>query len=108
MVKLLQNFDTFELRQEQDAPEGSLPPASWKKTTGRAVYEQIWPRNAVTLYAKVRLYRLHFERNQLKSFQKGGCVDLHENSEVSRVSARRHVRVANCMIRLDLCHVVAN
>jgi len=52
MVKLLQNFDTFELRQKQDAPEGSIPPASWKKTTGRAVYEQVWPRTAVTLYAK--------------------------------------------------------
>ncbi len=86
MVKLLQNFDTFELRQKQDAPEGSLPPASWKKTTGRAVYEQVWPRTAVTLYAKVRFYRLHFERNLHKSFQQGGYVDLHEHSEVSRVS----------------------
>ncbi len=61
MVKLLQNFDTFELRQNQDAPEGSLPPAFWKKTSGRAVFEQIWPRAAVTLFAKVCIYRLHFK-----------------------------------------------
>ncbi len=72
MVKLLQNFDTFELRQKQDAPEGSRPPAFWKETSGRAVFEQIWPRTAVTLYSKVRLYRLHFKRNLLRLFQKGG------------------------------------
>ena len=63
MVKVLQNFDTFELRQKQDAPEGSLPPSFWKNLKGRAAYEQIWPRNAVTLYAKVRLFGLHSERN---------------------------------------------
>jgi len=52
MVKLLQNFDTFELRQKQDAPEGSIPPAFWKNLKGRAAYEQIWPRAAVTMYSK--------------------------------------------------------
>ena len=62
MVKLLQNFDSFELRQEQDAPEGSRPPAFWKNTKGRAAYEQIWPRVAVTLYAKVHSFGPHVER----------------------------------------------
>ncbi|KAF8340601.1 cytochrome P450 [Cantharellus anzutake] len=52
MVKLLQNFDTFELRQKQDAPEGAVPPEFWKKSSGRAAYEQVWPRSAITVYAK--------------------------------------------------------
>ncbi|KAF8340599.1 cytochrome P450 [Cantharellus anzutake] len=56
MVKLLQNFDTFDLRQKQDAPEGAIPPESWKNLTGRAAYEQVWPRNVVTLYAKGGLW----------------------------------------------------
>ncbi len=52
MVRLLQNFDTFELRQEKDAPPGSCPLPHWKEGKGRKRTEKIWPREGVTLYSK--------------------------------------------------------
>ena len=72
MVKLLQNFDTFELRQKQDAPYGSLPPAFWKETSGRAIFEQIWPRAAVTLNAKVRIPS-SFREKATQNSKRGVC-----------------------------------
>ncbi|KAF8331983.1 uncharacterized protein EI90DRAFT_2919015 [Cantharellus anzutake] len=58
MIRILQVFDTFTLRQKEDAPPGSLPPKSWEGAPGRKGIEQIWPTLAVVLYIKVgsRLY----------------------------------------------------
>ena len=57
MVRLLQVFDSFELHQE-DAPAGSIPPASWKHLGGRASIEKVWLLSAVTTYSKVRFHLL--------------------------------------------------
>jgi hypothetical protein len=50
-IRILQNFDTFEMSQE-DAPAGSLPPTEWKSRGGRHAMEKIWPKNAITMYGK--------------------------------------------------------
>ncbi|KZS91082.1 cytochrome P450 monooxygenase CYP63 [Sistotremastrum niveocremeum HHB9708] len=56
LVRLLQEFDSFELTPEFQ-PEGSRPPASWKKEgRGRAKVEKVWPATALTLYAKGGLW----------------------------------------------------
>ena len=88
MVKLLQTFDYFELRQEQDAPEGSVPPAFWKNLKGRAAYEQVWPRAAVTLYAKVHSFGFSIweRKTDCRIVSKGWRLDLHEDGKVSRVN----------------------
>jgi hypothetical protein len=52
VVRILQIFDTFELRQEQDAPEGSQPPHEWRSMGGRHAVERIWPRAALTMFSK--------------------------------------------------------
>ena len=54
MIRLLQVFDRFELRQG-DAPPGSLPPPSWKNGPGRERIEKVWPQSSITLFAKVRI-----------------------------------------------------
>ncbi|KAF8331895.1 cytochrome P450 monooxygenase CYP63 [Cantharellus anzutake] len=51
MVRILQVFSDFTLRQE-DAPAGACPPMSWKGAAGRKGIEKIWPQNASTLYSK--------------------------------------------------------
>ncbi|KAF8329542.1 cytochrome P450 monooxygenase CYP63 [Cantharellus anzutake] len=56
IVRLLQNFDTFELRQEEDAPQGSCPLPHWKEGRGRKRVERVWPREGVTLYSKGGLW----------------------------------------------------
>ncbi|KAG8940266.1 hypothetical protein FRC04_005448 [Tulasnella sp. 424] len=55
MVRLMQLFDRFTLAQKEAAPNSALPPASWKKSKGRKPIEEAWPRNAMTLYSKVRI-----------------------------------------------------
>jgi len=50
-IRILQNFDAFEMCQE-DAPAGSQPPVEWKSKGGRHAVEKIWPKHAVTMYAK--------------------------------------------------------
>ncbi|KAF9506189.1 hypothetical protein BS47DRAFT_1305586 [Hydnum rufescens UP504] len=63
MVRILQVFDGFELRQD-DAPAGSTPPASWKHRGGRASIEKAWPLSAVTLYSKGGMWiRMHPANN---------------------------------------------
>ncbi|KAF8308494.1 cytochrome P450 [Clavulina sp. PMI_390] len=52
-VRILQTFNSFQLRQREDAPAGCLPPEDWKKVTcHRQAVEQIWPAAAVTLYSR--------------------------------------------------------
>ncbi|KAF8340618.1 uncharacterized protein EI90DRAFT_2906526 [Cantharellus anzutake] len=85
MVKLLQNFDTFELRQKQDAPEGALPPEFWKNLSGRAACEQVWPQNAITLYAKVRTRAFLIRRETNIHFQTGRSMDLYGHVNVPRM-----------------------
>ncbi|KAF8308485.1 cytochrome P450 monooxygenase CYP63 [Clavulina sp. PMI_390] len=52
-VRILQAFDSFQLRQREDAPAGSLPPDAWTKATGqRQAVEKIWPAAGVTLYSR--------------------------------------------------------
>lgn len=51
VIRILQNFDTFEIRQE-DAPVGSQPPAEWKLKGGRHAVEKIWPMSALTMHSK--------------------------------------------------------
>jgi len=63
MVRILQVFDGFELRQD-DAPAGSTPPALWKHRGGRASIEKAWPLSAVTLYSKGGMWiRMHPANN---------------------------------------------
>lgn len=52
VVRILQTFDTLELRQELDAPEGSKPPNKWRSMGGRHAVERIWPRAALTMFSK--------------------------------------------------------
>ncbi|KAF8338716.1 cytochrome P450 [Cantharellus anzutake] len=52
MIRILQTFDTFTLRQQEDAPDGSCPPASWRGAPGRKGIEAIWPKMAVSLFIK--------------------------------------------------------
>jgi hypothetical protein len=55
LVRILQQYDTFTLASEAQAPD-SLPPAEWRLNgTGRAKYEKVWPAAAMTLFIKVRL-----------------------------------------------------
>ncbi|KAF8308480.1 cytochrome P450 monooxygenase CYP63 [Clavulina sp. PMI_390] len=52
-VRILQAFDSFQLRQREDAPPGSIPPEAWKEANGqRQAVEQIWPAAGVTLYSR--------------------------------------------------------
>lgn len=51
VIRILQAFDTFELCQE-DAPQGSQPPAEWKSKGGRHAVEKIWPMAALTMHSK--------------------------------------------------------
>ena len=37
---------------QEDAPAGSQPPVEWKSKGGRHAVEKIWPKHAVTMYAK--------------------------------------------------------
>lgn len=53
VVRIIQVFDSFELRQKQDAPAGSVPPASWASGTARRPVEEIFPRSALTMYSTV-------------------------------------------------------
>ncbi|KAF8338720.1 uncharacterized protein EI90DRAFT_3038884 [Cantharellus anzutake] len=52
MIRILQTFDTFTLRQKEDAPDGSYPPPSWKGAPGRKGIEEVWPGMAITLFVK--------------------------------------------------------
>lgn len=52
LVRLLQQFDGFELALEAQ-PEASRPPEEWKTREGRQAYEQVWPEAAMTLFIKV-------------------------------------------------------
>jgi len=51
VIRILQTFDTFEVCQE-DAPQGSQPPAEWKSKGGRHAVEKIWPMAALTMHSK--------------------------------------------------------
>jgi hypothetical protein len=53
VVRLLQQFDRFELASECQ-PEGSVPPKVWQERAGRQRVEKIWPAAALTLFVKVR------------------------------------------------------
>ncbi|KAF8338717.1 cytochrome P450 monooxygenase CYP63 [Cantharellus anzutake] len=52
MIRILQTFDTFTLRQQEDAPDGSCPPASWRGAPGRKGIETIWPKMSISLFIK--------------------------------------------------------
>ncbi|KAF8313151.1 cytochrome P450 [Cantharellus anzutake] len=52
MIRILQAFDTFTLRQQEDAPDGSCPPASWRGAPGRKGIETIWPKMCISLFIK--------------------------------------------------------
>lgn len=54
LIRLLQNFSAITLSRESHDP-ALLPPAWWAEKDGRQAIEQFWPRNHVTLYAKVCL-----------------------------------------------------
>ncbi|KAF8337360.1 cytochrome P450 monooxygenase CYP63 [Cantharellus anzutake] len=56
IIRLLQVFDSFELRQKDGAPPGSCPPDSWRNAGGRKAIEQVWPRVAVALFAQGGLW----------------------------------------------------
>lgn len=52
IVRILQNFDGFELCQEADAPIGAQPPSEWKSKADRRAVERIWPQSALTLFSR--------------------------------------------------------
>ncbi|KAG8881363.1 hypothetical protein FRB97_009628 [Tulasnella sp. 331] len=52
MTRLMQHFSNFTLRQAESAPDGALPPASWKSASGRKREEEIWPRSALSMFSK--------------------------------------------------------
>ncbi|KAF8314506.1 cytochrome P450 monooxygenase CYP63 [Clavulina sp. PMI_390] len=53
VVRILQNFDSFQVRQREDAPAGCLPPKEWKEKPGhRQAVEELWPGTAATLYSR--------------------------------------------------------
>ncbi|KAF8314509.1 cytochrome P450 [Clavulina sp. PMI_390] len=53
VIRILQNFDSFQIRQREDAPAGCLPLPEWKKKSGhRQAIEELWPRVAATLYSR--------------------------------------------------------
>lgn len=53
MVRIMQAFEGFELRQAEDAPKGSNPPEFWQERKGRNKVEKIWPVAAITMFSKV-------------------------------------------------------
>lgn len=58
MVKLLQAFEGFDVKQRDSAPAGALPPDTWLERGGRNIPEHaagVWPKTAITMYAKVRI-----------------------------------------------------
>ncbi|KAF8314508.1 cytochrome P450 monooxygenase CYP63 [Clavulina sp. PMI_390] len=53
VIRILQNFDSFQVRQREDAPAGCLPPKEWKEKSGhRQAVEEVWPKVAATLYSR--------------------------------------------------------
>lgn len=62
IVRVLQVFDSFELRQKEDAPTGAAPPSSWTTGAGRRPVEEIFPRSALTIYSTVSVCRLSASR----------------------------------------------
>ncbi|CAE7113403.1 unnamed protein product [Rhizoctonia solani] len=60
LVRVFQKYSALELAMDA-APAGSLPPVEWRGQDGRKGFERVWPKNAITLYAKggmwVRLIR---------------------------------------------------
>ncbi|KAF8308493.1 cytochrome P450 monooxygenase CYP63 [Clavulina sp. PMI_390] len=52
-VRILQAFESFQLRQREDAPAGSLPPQDWETSKHpRQATEKIWPATGITLYSR--------------------------------------------------------
>ncbi|KAF8308481.1 cytochrome P450 monooxygenase CYP63 [Clavulina sp. PMI_390] len=52
-VRILQSFGSFELRQQEDAPKGCLPPPEWQRASDkRQGVEKIWPATAMTIYSR--------------------------------------------------------
>jgi len=52
IIRVLQMFDTFTLRQKEDGPSQSCPPASWEGASGRKGFEKVCPRMSLTLFIK--------------------------------------------------------
>ncbi|KAG8999755.1 hypothetical protein FRB94_014109 [Tulasnella sp. JGI-2019a] len=60
LIRILQTFDSFTLAQVEAAPLDCLPPAAWKKRTGRQATEEFWPAQGITMYAKGGMWlRMH-------------------------------------------------
>jgi hypothetical protein len=55
MIRILQLYDTFALRQKEDTPPSSLLPKSWKGAPGRKGIQEIWPTLAVVLSIMAKL-----------------------------------------------------
>lgn len=54
LIKILQKFDRFTLAQAESAPLDCLPPPEWKARQGRQAFEEFYPGQGITMYAKVR------------------------------------------------------
>ncbi|KAF8314507.1 cytochrome P450 [Clavulina sp. PMI_390] len=53
VIRILQNFESFQIRQREDAPAGCLPPMEWKEKPGhRQAVEEVWPKVAPTLHSR--------------------------------------------------------
>ncbi|KAG8959345.1 hypothetical protein FRC00_001703 [Tulasnella sp. 408] len=60
MIRLMQLFDRFTLAQKEAAPASALPPAAWKTAGGRKPVEEAWPKNAITLYSKAKMFDIEY------------------------------------------------
>lgn len=54
MIRLLREFEGFELLQRQSVDAKDLPPKIWKERDGRNPIEEIWPKTGITITVKVR------------------------------------------------------
>lgn len=52
LIRLLQHFSSVTLSPESQDP-ATRPPAAWARGKGRQAIERFYPRNHLTLYAKV-------------------------------------------------------
>ena len=57
LIRLLQNFSSITLSPESQEPT-CRPPGAWARGEGRQAIEQFYPRNHLTLYAKVWTHTL--------------------------------------------------
>ena len=102
LVRLLQQFDKFELAPEFQ-PAGSAHPAEWKAKQGRQSIEKCWPAAALTLYVRVSSFPLADKRVILNFPVREGCgYDLGKQAGTERLPICCHEIDSIAMPHADL------